>query len=100
MRRVKGDFLLDWVKVERGVWGVVKNRRGRFLLWLIISIIKRCLWLARQDLVQRNRDWGVEGVVRRMEGDLVGRIKWDIEKWGYHAALERWKGGLGLDLRL
>ena len=83
--------------VERGVWGVVESRRGRFLIWLIISIIKRNLWLARKDLVERNRDWGVEGVVRRMEGDLVQRIKWDVEKWGYHAALERWKGGLGLD---
>ena len=96
LRRVEGGLLLDWDKVERGLTGVVRNRRTRFLLWLIMSLCKRGLWLAREDLVKYNRDWGAEGVVRRVEGDLVGRIKREMEKWGHHAALERWKGGMGL----
>ena len=89
-------FVLTWEKVERGLVGVVRNRKSRFLLWFTISLLKRGMWLARQDLVQHNRDWGAEGVVRRVVGDLVGRIKWDMEKLGNDAAMEKWKGGLGL----
>ncbi|KAJ3591978.1 hypothetical protein NHX12_007108 [Muraenolepis orangiensis] len=48
-----------------------------------------------QDLVSRNRDSGAEGVIRRVEAEVKGRVRRDIEKWGKHAALERWKGGFG-----
>lgn len=70
--------------------------RDHFLLWLLISLFKKGLWDARQGLVKSGADWGVEGIVRRVEGDLRGRIRREERKWGHHAALERWKGGLGL----
>ena len=96
LRNINAGFVLTWEKVERGLVGVVRSRKSRFLLWLTISLLKRGMWLARQDLVQHNRDWGAEGVVRRVVGDLVGRMKWDMEKLGNDAAMEKWKGGLGL----
>ena len=70
--------------------------RSHFLLWLVVSLVKRGLWEARVDLVRRNREWGVEGVIRRVEGDIRGRVRREMRQWGQHAALERWKGGLGL----
>ncbi|CAB1340571.1 unnamed protein product, partial [Coregonus sp. 'balchen'] len=54
--------------------------------------------LLGRNMVKTGRDWGVEGVVRRVEGDLRGRMKREERKWGQHAARERWKGGLGLGL--
>lgn len=45
--------------------------------------------------MKRNRDSGVEGVIRRVEVDIKGRIKRDILKWGKYVVLERWKGGFG-----
>ncbi|CAB1349446.1 unnamed protein product [Coregonus sp. 'balchen'] len=39
-----------------------------------------------------------EGIVRRVEQNLRGRMKREERKWGQHAARERWKGGLGLGL--
>ena len=94
--RAGGDIRLSWEKVERGVGRVAGGVRSRFLLWLVVSLVKRGLWEARVDLVRRNREWGVEGVIRRVEGDIRRRVWREMRKWGQHAALERWKGGLGL----
>ena len=93
---VKGDFVLTWARLERGVGRARGTDRDRFLLWLLMSLFKRGLWEARQNMVKTGRDWGVEGIVRRVEGDLRGRMKREERKWGQHAARERWKGGLGL----
>ena len=59
LERVEGGFSLSWEVVHRGI--MQKNGQGQtgFLLWLVVSLGKRGLWLARQDLVQRNRDSGV-----------------------------------------
>lgn len=84
-------FHLTWSVVKRGV----SLGRTMVLTWLIVSLVKRGLWRARQDLVN-NKEVSVEGVVKRIELELKGRIMMDIRKWGKHAALERWKGGLGL----
>ena len=93
---VRGDFVLTWARLERGVGRARGTDRDRFLLWLLMSLFKRGLWEARQNMVKTGRDWGVEGIVRRVEGDLRGRMKREERKWGQHAARERWKGGLGL----
>lgn len=91
IEKIDPGLIVTWARVERGVG----SGRGKFLIWLIMSLIKRGLWLARQDLVGKNRDGGVEGVIRRVEMNVKGRIERDTERWGKHAALERWKGGLG-----
>lgn len=83
---------MTWDKVDRGVGA----GKGKFPMWLIISWVKRNLWLARQELVQKNRETGVQGVMTRVVAEVMERIKRDIMRWGKHAALERWKGGLGL----
>ena len=84
-------FRMTLTRVEKGV-GLGSTM---FLTWLIISLVKRGLWTARQDLVGKNKDSSVEGVVSRVELEIKGRVERDIRKWGKHAALERWKGGVG-----
>ncbi len=40
-----------------------------------------------------NREKGrmsAEGIIRGMEAELRGKIKWDVQRWGKHAAKERW----------
>ena len=93
---VRSDFVLTWARLERGVGRAKGTDRDRFLLWLLMSLFKKGLWEARKNFVKTGRDWGVEGIVRRVEGDLRGRMKREERKWGKHAARERWKGGLGL----
>uniref|UniRef100_A0A8K9V1F6 Reverse transcriptase domain-containing protein n=1 Tax=Oncorhynchus mykiss TaxID=8022 RepID=A0A8K9V1F6_ONCMY len=93
---VRSDFVVTWARLERGVGRAKGTDRDRFLLWLLMSLFKKGLWEARQNLVKTGRDWGVEGIVRRVEGDLRGKMKREERKWGKHAARERWKGGLGL----
>ncbi|CAB1348842.1 unnamed protein product [Coregonus sp. 'balchen'] len=96
--RVRGDFVVTWARVERGVGKASGTVRDRFLLWLLISLFKRGLWEARQKMERTGREGGVEGIVRRVEQNLRGRMKRKERKWGQNAARERWKGGLGLGL--
>ena len=51
---------------------------------------------SQEEFSQDRERLGVEGIVRRVEGDLRGRMEREERKWGKHAARERWKGGLGL----
>ncbi|CAB1325345.1 unnamed protein product [Coregonus sp. 'balchen'] len=94
--RVRGDFVVTWARVDRGVGRARGTVRDRFLLWLLISLFKQGLWEARQKLERTGGEGGVEGIVRRVERNLRGRMKGEEKKWGQHAARERWKGGLGL----
>ncbi|CAB1312772.1 unnamed protein product [Coregonus sp. 'balchen'] len=94
--RVRGDFVVTWARVERGVGKARGTVRDRFLLWLHISLFKRELWEARQKMERTGREGDVDGIVRRVEQHLRGRMKREERKWGQHAARERWKGGLEL----
>ncbi|KAJ4923532.1 hypothetical protein JOQ06_021598 [Pogonophryne albipinna] len=38
----------------------------------------------------------IRGIIGKVRADMKGRMERDILKWGQHAAVERWKGGLGL----
>ena len=73
--------------------GLGLRGRGRegFLLWLLLSLGKAALWDARAVLVRSNVDWGVGGVVARVRGELGHMRKMEDDKYGYHAARERWK---------
>ncbi len=93
LRQVVPGFNMTWLSVETGVSS--GNRKVDFLVWLIISLIKRSLWSARRELVNGKKDSGAEGVIRMVEADLKGRVERDIVKWGKHAALERWKINFG-----
>lgn len=96
VRKVVPGCSLTWARVERGLGRAVGERRAKLLVWLVISLLKKGIWEKRRELVRAGRAWGVEGIVRRVEGELKSRIRWDIKRWGQHTALEHWKGGLGL----
>ncbi|CAB1334198.1 unnamed protein product [Coregonus sp. 'balchen'] len=78
--RVRGNFVVTWARIERGVGKARGTVRDRFLLWLLISLFKRGLWEARQKMERTGRDGGVEGIVRRVEQNLRGRMKREERK--------------------
>jgi len=100
-RRVEGwlgqsfpGLKMTWDGIERGsgpgeYW-------ASFPVWLVVSLLKRNLWLARQDVVKNKCCSSIRGIIGKVRADMKGRMERDILKWGQHAALERWKGGLGL----
>ena len=94
--RVVRDFRVTWAWVERGVGRVAGGARARFLVILVISLFKDVLWEGRKELVEKGVEGTMEGLVRRVEADLVVRMGLDERRFGFHAARERWKGGLGL----
>ncbi|KAK2877597.1 hypothetical protein Q8A73_019116 [Channa argus] len=58
--RAKPDLTLTWQVVERGFVGA-HIRSGWGILWLLLSLYKRGLWLARQELVRNEVEWsGIE----------------------------------------
>ncbi|KAK2877611.1 hypothetical protein Q8A73_019130 [Channa argus] len=54
--RAKPDLTLSWQVVERGFVGA-HIRSGLGILWLLLSLYKRGLWLARQELVRNGVEW-------------------------------------------
>ncbi|KAK2875492.1 hypothetical protein Q8A73_024119 [Channa argus] len=54
--RAKPDLTLTWQVVERGFVGA-HIRSGWGILWLLLSLYKRGLWLARQELVRNGVEW-------------------------------------------
>ncbi|KAK2912193.1 hypothetical protein Q8A73_006306 [Channa argus] len=89
--RAKPDLTLTWQVVERGFVGA-HIRSGWGILWLLLSLYKRGLWLARQELVRNGVEWSTERVAKGVEWEVTERIRWDVDKLGYHAAKEKWKG--------
>ncbi|KAK2878087.1 hypothetical protein Q8A73_017057 [Channa argus] len=54
--RAKPDLTMTWQVVERGFVGAhIRSRWG--ILWLLLSLYKRGLWLARQELVRSEVEW-------------------------------------------
>ncbi|KAK2872015.1 hypothetical protein Q8A73_024572 [Channa argus] len=54
--RAKPDLTLSWQVVERGFLGA-HIRSGWGILWLLLSLYKRGLWLATQELVRNGVEW-------------------------------------------
>ncbi|KAK2877353.1 hypothetical protein Q8A73_018872 [Channa argus] len=54
--RAKPDLTLTWQVVERGFVGA-HIRSGWGILWLLLNLYKRGLWLARQELVRNEVEW-------------------------------------------
>ncbi|KAK2912142.1 hypothetical protein Q8A73_006255 [Channa argus] len=54
--RAKPDLTLTWQVVERGFVGA-HIRSGWGILWLLLSLYKRGLWLVRQELVRNGVEW-------------------------------------------
>ncbi|KAK2877414.1 hypothetical protein Q8A73_018933 [Channa argus] len=54
--RAKPDLTLTWQVVERGFVGA-HIRSGWGILWMLLSLYKRGLWLARQELVRNGVEW-------------------------------------------
>lgn len=82
---------LSFDKIMRGTGFYGLKGRDRFLWWFLISFTKFCLWEARGVLMKRNVVWGVG----RVTGEVQRRLSWDVDRFGYHAAKERWKGLYG-----
>ncbi len=61
------------------------------MLWLIMSLVKKGIWEERPELSRGKGRRSAERIVRGVEAELRGRIKWDVKRWGKHAAKERWK---------
>ncbi|KAK2873846.1 hypothetical protein Q8A73_024358 [Channa argus] len=93
--RAKPDLTLTWQVVERSFVGA-HIRSGWGILWLLLSLYKRGPWLVRQELVRSGVEWSTERVAKGVESEVTERIKWEVDKLGYHAAKEKWKGGFGL----
>ncbi|KAK2877357.1 hypothetical protein Q8A73_018876 [Channa argus] len=54
--RAKPDLTLTWQVVERAFVGA-HIRSGWGILWMLLSLYKRGLWLARQELVRNGVEW-------------------------------------------
>ncbi|KAK2877716.1 hypothetical protein Q8A73_019235 [Channa argus] len=54
--RAKPDPTLTWQVVKRGFVGA-HIRSGWGILWLLLSLYKKGLWLARQELVRNEVEW-------------------------------------------
>ncbi|KAK2877661.1 hypothetical protein Q8A73_019180 [Channa argus] len=54
--RAKPDPTLTWHVVKRGFVGA-HIRSGWGILWLLLSLYKKGLWLARQELVRNEVEW-------------------------------------------
>lgn len=107
------DHVFWGCKFARGVWGELEmffprlgflsydmlmlglglRERGRegFLLWLVLSVGKAALWDARAVLIKSNVNWRVGGVVAKIREEVVQMRRMEEDKYGYHAARERWK---------
>lgn len=95
-RRILGMISENFKVSSDNIIGGIRSKKGEgkvvFMLWLIISLVKKGLWEERQIVSRGKGKRSAEGVIRGVEADLRGRIKWDIQRWGKHAARERWKG--------
>ena len=83
---------LSYEAVMRGKGYFNLRGRNRFLWWFVISLTKFCLWEARGVLIKKNIVWGVGRVVGKVRGEIRRRSHYDVTRWGYHQAKERWKG--------
>ncbi len=54
-----------------------------------MSLVKKGIWEERQELSRGKGRRSAEGIVRGVEAELRGRIKWDVKRWGKHAAKEK-----------
>lgn len=83
--RVSGGNVIGGIRCKNGEGKVA------FMLWLIMSLVKKGIWEERQELIRGKGRRSAEGIVQGVEAELRGRIKWDVQRWGKHAAKERWK---------
>ena len=93
---VRGQFAILRGLMERGVlfgegWQGVRPKE-RDLAMLVVSLYKKALWDARCAAVRTGGSAGERAVGGWVRAELAWRFKIVTEKWGYHAARERWKG--------
>ena len=73
----------------RGLGGL--KGRVRFLVLLLLSLAKHKIWVGRGERGVVRQGWTGWGVVRMVGAEVEQRFRWEVVKWGFHAAWERWK---------
>ncbi|KAK2875228.1 hypothetical protein Q8A73_024198 [Channa argus] len=82
--RAKPDLTLTSQVVERGFVGAHIRKKGA----MAGKTGARTEW--------SGVEWSTERVAKGVEWEVTERMKLDVDKLGYHAAKEKWKGGFGL----
>lgn len=88
---VSENFRVSGENINGGIRCKKEEGKVAFMIWLIMSLVKKGIWEERQELCRGRGRRLAEGIVWGVEDELRGRIKWDIQRWGKHAAKERWK---------
>ncbi|KAJ8352436.1 hypothetical protein SKAU_G00239120 [Synaphobranchus kaupii] len=70
--------------------GGKKGRESFLTLWLL-SMTKHKLWVARGERGSLRQGWTARGVVEMVRVEVERRFQWEVRKWGFNAARERWK---------
>ncbi|KAK2875247.1 hypothetical protein Q8A73_024217 [Channa argus] len=78
--RAKPDLTLTWQVVERGFVGAHIRKKGA----MAGKTGARTEW--------SGVEWNTERVAKGVEWEVTERMKLDVDKLGYHAAKEKWKG--------
>ncbi|KAJ8344774.1 hypothetical protein SKAU_G00289670 [Synaphobranchus kaupii] len=92
---VKGRYgVLEGLRQEGVIFGEglgKKKGRDKFLAMLLMSVVKYKLWVARGEKGEVKQGWTARGVFQMVKGDVERRYGWEVLRWGFHAAWERWK---------
>lgn len=62
-----------------------------FLLWFLISSIKFEIWGNRNSLVKNNNSMCPDSLIRGIRFKIKRHIQLEVDRWGFHAAKEKWK---------
>jgi len=89
LRMISGSFKVSCENVMAGIRCKRGEGKDVLLLWLIMSLIKKGLWEERKRIRRGKGKNSAEGLIRGVEAELKGRIRWDNQRWGKHAARER-----------
>ncbi|KAJ8347221.1 hypothetical protein SKAU_G00286220 [Synaphobranchus kaupii] len=92
---VKGRYgVLEGLRQEGVIFGEglgKKKGRDKFLAMLLMSVVKYKLWVARGEKGEVKQGWTTRAVFQMVKGDVERRYGWEVLRWGFHAAWERWK---------
>lgn len=84
-------FVLDYDFIMYGAGLGKYSKKMGFILWFLISLIKFEIWGNRNCLVKNNKSMCPDRVIKEIRGQVKRRIQLEVDRWGFHAAKEKWK---------